>query len=115
MRFLDIPAVDYARVDLARLYDASEYKDYLDNPENVTQDIDYKGYLAKELRYDNFLLFANGHEDIYPHFQEESNVQFPVEFEYKNRINKDILTLPIIVLFLCFSKYFKEGISFMLK
>ena len=26
-----------------------------------------------------------------------------------------ILTLPIIVLFLCFSKYFKEGISFMLK
>lgn len=26
-----------------------------------------------------------------------------------------ILTLPIIILFLCFSKYFKEGISFMLK
>lgn len=26
-----------------------------------------------------------------------------------------ILTLPIILLFLCFSKYFKEGISFMLK
>ena len=26
-----------------------------------------------------------------------------------------ILTLPIIVLFLIFSKYFKEGISFMLK
>lgn len=26
-----------------------------------------------------------------------------------------ILTMPIIILFLCFSKYFKEGISFMLK
>lgn len=26
-----------------------------------------------------------------------------------------ILTVPIIILFLCFSKYFKEGISFMLK
>lgn len=26
-----------------------------------------------------------------------------------------VLTLPIIILFLCFSKYFKEGISFMLK
>ena len=26
-----------------------------------------------------------------------------------------IMTLPIIILFLCFSKYFKEGISFMLK
>ena len=26
-----------------------------------------------------------------------------------------ILTLPIIILFLCFSKYFKDGISFMLK
>ncbi|GLC82766.1 carbohydrate ABC transporter permease [Lacrimispora brassicae] len=26
-----------------------------------------------------------------------------------------ILTLPIIILFLCFSRYFKEGISFMLK
>ena len=26
-----------------------------------------------------------------------------------------VLTLPVIVLFLCFSKYFKEGINFMLK
>ena len=26
-----------------------------------------------------------------------------------------LLTLPIVILFLCFSKYFKEGISFMLK
>lgn len=26
-----------------------------------------------------------------------------------------VLTLPVIILFLCFSKYFKEGINFMLK
>ena len=26
-----------------------------------------------------------------------------------------ILTLPIVIMFLCFSKYFKEGINFMLK
>ena len=26
-----------------------------------------------------------------------------------------MLTLPVIILFLCFSKYFKEGINFMLK
>lgn len=42
-------------------------------------------------------------------FNQNSNIPGPM---YAASI---LLTLPIIILFLCFSKYFKEGINFMLK
>lgn len=42
-------------------------------------------------------------------FNQNSNIPGPM---YAASI---LLTMPIIILFLCFSKYFKEGINFMLK
>lgn len=42
-------------------------------------------------------------------FNQNSNLPGPM---YASSV---VLTLPIIILFLCFSKYFKEGINFMLK
>lgn len=42
-------------------------------------------------------------------FNQNSNIPGPM---YAASV---VLTLPVIVLFLCFSKYFKEGINFMLK
>lgn len=42
-------------------------------------------------------------------FNQNSNIPGPM---YASSV---VLTLPIIILFLCFSKYFKEGINFMLK
>ncbi len=42
-------------------------------------------------------------------FNQNSNIPGPM---YAASV---LLTLPIIILFLCFSKYFKEGINFMLK
>lgn len=42
-------------------------------------------------------------------FNQNSNIPGPM---YAASV---VLTLPVIILFLCFSKYFKEGINFMLK
>ena len=51
----------------------------------------------------------------------ELNVMISTQFNQNSTIPGPmyaasvVLTLPVIVLFLCFSKYFKEGINFMLK
>lgn len=52
---------------------------------------DEPDYIAKVLRHDNFLLFGNSPsgKEIYDNFSVENNVQYELEFEYKNNWNGD--------------------------
>lgn len=48
-------------------------------------------YIAKELRYNDFLLFGNSYsgKGIYDSFSEEECDQYPIEFEYQNVLSNN--------------------------
>lgn len=55
----------------------------------LTVNKDEPDYIAKNLRHDNFLLFANSPsgKDVYDNFNVENNIQYELSFEYKNNWN----------------------------
>lgn len=78
--------IQYAKVDKARIYESDEFREYLENPDYVPNEIDYKNYLIKALRHDELLIFANSKsgEYVYEDFDIENNKQYLLEFDYKN-------------------------------
>lgn len=52
---------------------------------------DTSNYIAKTLRHDNFLLFGNSPsgKEIYDDFSIENNIQYQLDFDYKNNWNND--------------------------
>ena len=58
---------------------------------SLTVTKDEPDYIANFLRHDNFLLFGNSPsgKEIYDNFNVEDNIQYPLDFEYKNNWNGD--------------------------
>lgn len=84
----DIAAIDYGRIDFARLYENDWYYSKMDNEGHPAYD--YKDYLVKHLRHGNLTIWGNNesgskiYDDVIP---DDNYIQYPIEFEYKN--NKD--------------------------
>lgn len=105
-RLLDMATVGYGKIGLARLYGDNIFRKYLEQPDYVIDGVDYRNYLSKYLRYNNFLIFANSKSDsyIYEDFNIENNKQYPVEFNYKNNYEGDRYVSTDVVLE---DKYYK--------
>lgn len=58
---------------------------------SLTVTKDEPDYIANFLRHDNFLLFGNSPsgKEVYDKFNVEDNIQYPLDFEYKNNWNGD--------------------------
>lgn len=83
-----IPAIDYAKLDFAQLYENNWYYS------RITSDglpvYDYKNYLTRHLRYGDLLIFGNnksGSEKYDDFIKDDNYIQYPVKFVYRN--NKD--------------------------
>ena len=86
-RFFRIPIFNYVqREDKVEIL---HFKNVDNTYYNILISKEKPNYLAKNLRFDNFLLFGNSPsgKEIYDKFNVENNIQYPITFEYKNNWN----------------------------
>ena len=83
--FGNLPAIDYAKLDIARMYEDNWYYSHTDNEGNPAYD--YKNYLVYHLRHGNLAIFGNNKSgsEIYDDYVTDDNyIQYPIVFDYKN-------------------------------
>lgn len=88
-RFFKIPIFNHvAREDHVEIL---HFRNIDNTYYTLTVTDDKPDYIAKFLRHDNFLLFGNSPsgKEIYDDFDVENNVQYQLDFEYKNNWNGD--------------------------
>lgn len=88
-RFFKIPIFNHvARTDHIEIL---HFRNIDNTFYTLTVTEDKPDYIAQFLRHDNFLLFGNSPsgKEIYDNFNIENNIQYPLDFEYKNNWNGD--------------------------
>lgn len=88
-RFFKIPIFNHvAREDHVEIL---HFRNVDNTYYTLTVTEDEPDYIANFLRHDNFLLFGNSPsgKEVYDSFNVENNIQYPLDFEYKNNWNGD--------------------------
>lgn len=83
--FFDMPTIDFAKIDFARLYENNWYYNKTDN-EGVPA-YDYSGYLVKHLRMGHLLIWGNsesGTEIYQDKLDDDTYIQYPINYVYRN-------------------------------